>query len=41
MIVFTGTRQFDSVTVYNVVSRYKFFRSCLCLRYTDFKTFDT
>ena len=37
----TGTRQFDSVTIYNVVSRYKFFRSSLCLRYTDFKKFDT
>jgi hypothetical protein len=37
----SGARQFDSVTVFVVTAKYKFARSSLCLRYTDFKRFDT
>jgi hypothetical protein len=40
-VAISGARQFDSVTVFVVVGKYKFCRSSLCLRYTDFKRFDT
>ena len=37
----TDKRKFDSAVVYVVVSRYKFYRSTIYLRYTDFRNFDT
>jgi hypothetical protein len=40
-VAITESRQFDSVTVFTIVSRYRFNRSSLCLRYTDFRKFDT